>query len=118
MRIARILLTGTALVSSAAFAVADNESQAQPEAQSPSAQVLQESQARENPWFSQGGENPWSSAARSDSESAAPGELNEPGEATALAPSESDRPDASAPDPTRSETYAPPMGLGTDTYRT
>ena len=128
MRFVRMLVAGTALASSAAFAVTDSASGDQPS----SVPMPQERQSQENPWFSQGLENPWTGMEQPGTDSA----LREPNEAepsTTLSelgapqsepaplsspqPSDTDSANPVPPDPTAAETYTPPMGLGTDTYR-
>jgi len=130
MSFARILITGTALAFSAAFAAPGTQTE-----QPFGGQAIQDSQprssgeqigeARENPWFNQG-ENPWSNP-----NPGAPGAATEPhstlselGEpptessAIASSPSSSDSEALrSTPDSSSSEAYSPPMGLGSDYYR-
>lgn len=128
MKLLRILAAGTALTSSAAFAVLDS-GHPTPSEERPSGKVLQEPQSRENPWFSQGAQNPWSSMAEREGLPSVtePSETTEPNstvtefgappnESPALAspqPFDTER----SPDPTATDRYSPPMGLGTDTYR-
>lgn len=130
MRFVRILLAGTALASSAAFAVTDSGTQTQSGEQPSSAQMPQEQQSQDNPWFSRGIEHSWTGMAESEvgstlrepngaEPSTTLGEFGAPrSEPTPLAsPSDTDNANPVPPDPTASETYSPPIGLGTDTYR-
>jgi len=141
MKFAHVLIAGTALVSSTAFAVVGSGMHTETESQPSSAQVIPQesqspsssqdmSQSRDNPWFThQGQENSWSSAARGESNrlpstepSTALSEPSSRAESSAMAEapslSESDSPSSNLPSDTSSPSASPvPNGLGTDMYR-